>query len=155
MVEEVMKKSSGSESLASLHSVALTCAHLHSGMKHTAQKREIKASITFYDTLKHKCVLLRCTKSLQGLFVCPKCRSSRKGIQSSSFLEGVRVCLYFSLCKLLAKISAMERSFFQHVLLSLMLRTLTDEEPVISVLQMHCQRHDFSLYICLGNTLLT
>lgn len=82
-----MKKSSGSESLASLHSVALTCAHLHSGMKHTAQKREIKVSITFYDTLKHKCVLLRCTKSLQGLFVCQNAEAEGKEYRVEASLK--------------------------------------------------------------------
>lgn len=76
MVEEVMKKFSGSESFASLNSAALTCAHLYSGMKRTAQKREIKAAITFYATSKHECVLLRGTKkSSRTLLVCPKHRS--------------------------------------------------------------------------------
>lgn len=89
MVEELMKKSSGSESLASLHSAVLLCAHLYSGMKHTAQKREIKATITFYATLKHECVLRRGTKSLQGLSTClPKVQKLKERHIEYCFPEG-------------------------------------------------------------------
>lgn len=68
MVEEDMKKSSSSKCLASSHSGPLACAHLYSGMKHTAQNRETVATITFYGTLKRECVLRRGTKSFQGPF---------------------------------------------------------------------------------------
>lgn len=65
--EDLRKKSSCSEHLASLQSTELLCAHLSSGMEDTAQMREIKAAMTFYATLRYASVLLR---ELYMLYMC-------------------------------------------------------------------------------------